>query len=69
MSNKAYDIIKVTALIFIPAIATLIGTLGEIWGWHNADKIVTSINAVAVCIGAIITKLSIDYKAKKGKDV
>ena len=59
--------IKISALIFIPAIATLIATLGEIWGWHNADKIVATINALAVCLGAILTKLSIDYNAKKGK--
>lgn len=67
MSNKVYDIIKISALIVIPALATLIGTLGEIWGWNYADKIVTSINAVAVCIGAIITKLSIDYSKKEEK--
>lgn len=67
MSNKVYDILKISALIFIPAIATLIATLGEIWGWHNADKIVATINALAVCLGAILTKLSMDYNAKKGK--
>ena len=65
MSNKVYDAIKIIALIVIPAIATLIGTLGEVWDWANADKIVTTINAIAICIGAIITKLSLDYKAKQ----
>ena len=65
MSNKIYDAIKIIALIVIPAIATLIGTLGEVWDWTNADKIVTTINAIAICIGAIITKLSLDYKAKQ----
>lgn len=67
MSNKIYDIIKILALIVIPAIATLVGTLGETWGWAYTDKIVTSINAVSVCIGAIITKSSIDYARKEVK--
>lgn len=65
MSNKVYDIIKISALIVIPLVATLIGTLGETWGWENADKIVITINAIATCIGGIITKLSIDYAKRK----
>lgn len=66
MSNKVYDVIKIAALIVIPAVATFIGTLGETWEWHNADKIVVTINAASVCLGAIITKLSYDY-AKRDK--
>ena len=65
MSNKVYDTIKISALIVIPAIATLIGTLGETWGWTNVDKIVATINAITVFIGAIITKSSIDYARKE----
>lgn len=65
MSNKLYDFIKVSTLIVIPFVAALIGTLGETWGWENADKIVITINAIATCIGGIITKLSIDYAKKK----
>lgn len=68
MSNKTYDVIKISALIIIPAIATLVGTLGETWGWHNADKIVISINALATCVGVIITKLSAEYARKKKED-
>ncbi len=65
MSNRTYDILKVTALIIIPAIATFIGTIGETWGWTNADKIVITINAVSVLLGSIITKISADYNKKK----
>lgn len=67
MSNKVYDIIKISALIIIPAIASLIGTLGETWNWHDADKIVATINAISVFVGAIITKLSIDYAKKESE--
>lgn len=65
MSNRTYDILKVTALIIIPAIATFIGTIGETWGWANADKIVITINAVSVLLGSVITKISADYNKKK----
>ena len=65
MSNKAYDILKISALIIIPAVAFFIGTLGETWGWVNADKIVITINAVGTLIGTIITKLSSEYHKNK----
>ena len=68
MSNKAYDVIKILALIIIPAIATLIGTMGEIWEWQYVDKIVATINAITVCIGAILTKASIEYSRKEGEN-
>ena len=65
MSNRTYDILKISALIIIPAIATFVGTLGETWGWINTDKIVVTINAISVLLGSIITKLSSDYHKKK----
>lgn len=65
MSNRTYDILKIVALIVIPAIAFFIGTLGETWGWENVDKIVITINAVGTLLGSIITKISSDYYKKK----
>ncbi|UPQ86441.1 phage holin [Ignavigranum ruoffiae] len=67
MSNKKYDVLKYVALIGLPAIATLIGTLGEIWGLQNADQIVLTINACAVMLGSLLQVSSNAYHKQNGK--
>lgn len=52
--DKLYNILKWTALIAFPSIATFIGVIGAVWGWADTDAIVTTINAVGVLIGALI---------------
>lgn len=54
LSDKLYAILKWTALIALPSIATFIGVIGAVWGLENTDAIVTTINAVGVLIGALI---------------
>jgi len=67
MSNNAYDWLKISALIIIPAIAAFIGSVGETWGWKYTIQIVATINAISALIGSIITKLSLDYAKRKEK--
>ena len=64
MNNKVYDILKWTLIIFVPALITLIGTLGQIYSF-NTETIVLTISAIATFLGAI-TGLS-NYNYKKGK--
>lgn len=54
LSDKLYAILKWTALIAFPSIATFIGVIGAVWGLADTDAIVTTINAVGVLIGALI---------------
>ena len=54
LNSKVYDVLKWLAIICVPAIAVLVSTLGQIWGWVDAEKITLTINAVALCIGALI---------------
>ena len=61
MNNKIYDVIKYLSLICLPAIAVLVASLGQIWGWQDADKITLTINAVALCLGALIGISSYQY--------
>lgn len=67
MSNRTYDLLKISALIVIPAIATFVGTLGETWNWTYSGQIVATINALSVLLGTIVTKLSSDYSRKKAR--
>ena len=41
MSNKVYDKLKYGLFIFIPALMTLIGTLGKIYGFDTETIILT----------------------------
>ena len=61
INNKIYDVLKWMAIIALPAFAVLISSLGQIWGWQDADKITLTINAVALCLGALIGVSSYQY--------
>lgn len=64
LNDKWYNIFKWGLLIFIPALLTLIGTLGQIYGW-DTEKIVLTISAISTFIG-IITGIS-NHNYKKGE--
>ena len=53
ISNKAYDILKWACLIAVPALITLISTLGTIYG-KDTTAITATIGAIATFIGALI---------------
>lgn len=54
LNNRAYEILKWAGLIAFPAIATFVGVIGAVWGWHDTDAIVTTLNAIGVLIGGLI---------------
>lgn len=61
MSNKVYDILKDIALYVLPALATLILALGNIWGIPYAEAIAATITAIDTFLGAILKKSSNVY--------
>lgn len=68
LSNNTYDILKYVALIGLPVIATLIGTLGEIWGITYVTEIVATINALAIALGGLLQLSSIKYEKERNKN-
>lgn len=54
LNDKAYEVLKWAGLIAFPAIATFIGVVGAVWGWHDTDAIVTTLNAIGVLVGSLI---------------
>jgi len=61
MSNKTYDVLKDIALYVLPALATLIITLGGIWGFQYAEAIAGTITAIDTFLGAILKISSNNY--------
>lgn len=64
MNNKLYDVLKVIALVVLPALATLIIGVFEIWGLPYGAQIGATITAVATFLGAILTTSSAKYHAE-----
>lgn len=54
LNDKVYEVLKWAGLIAFPTIATFIGVIGAVWGWHDTDAIVTTLNAIGVLIGGLI---------------
>ena len=53
MSDKTYDNMKWIVWAVLPALATLIGSLGVTLGWANTDVYVTIITAITAFLGTV----------------
>lgn len=65
LPDRVYDVLKWVALIVLPALATLVQTLGPVWGWTWADPAATTISAVALTIGVIIGASALKARTSK----
>lgn len=61
MKNHHYDVLKNVALLWIPALATLINTVGMVWGLPYTNEITATITAVGVFLGAGLKISSNNY--------
>ena len=59
MANKTYDILKIIALIVLPAAVTCWIAIGNIWGLPYVEEIAGTVTAVATFLGALL-KISSD---------
>lgn len=69
MNNKTYDTLKYIALYVLPALATLILTLGGIWGFPYSEAIAATITAVDTFLGALIGISAKKYTAENKEDI
>lgn len=61
MKNETYDILKWVAMLLLPALATLISTLGTIWGLPWAPQVSDTIVAVNAALAMILGISTINY--------
>lgn len=66
MSNKVYDILKYTAQIILPALATLYLTLAGIWGLPYGEAISGTIMAIDTFLGVALKISNSNYNKTKG---
>lgn len=62
MSNKTYDILKWVAQLVLPALATFMMSMGNIWSIPYADQISLTIMALDTFLGAILGISASNYK-------
>ena len=65
LPDWAYDILKWTGLVFLPALAVLVAHVGPEWGIPNVNRIVVTITEIGLFIGTLIgaSQLSATPKA------
>lgn len=68
LKNKTYDVLKVVAQIWLPAIATLYFALAQIWGLPYGEQIVGTITAVDAFLGAILGISTANYNKRRETD-
>lgn len=61
INDKLYDILKWSALIGIPALATFYVALAGVWGWPFAEEVSKTANAVCALLGAFLGISSAQY--------
>ena len=64
MNNKVYNVFKWIALILLPAVSTLIMSLGDIWGLPYKEQICLTIAAVDTFMGALLAISTATYKGE-----
>ena len=65
MKNRHYDILKWVAIIVIPALAVLVGQVGNAFNWEFTKVSVEIINAVALFLGTILGVSNYNYKKER----
>lgn len=63
INNTIYNILKWGLIIFVPALLTLIGTLGQIYSF-DTEKIVLTVSAISTFLGVITGISNYNYNNK-----
>ncbi|MDO4680891.1 MAG: phage holin [Aerococcus sp.] len=64
MNNQTYDFLKWFVWLFMPALTTLVGVLGQTLQWGNTNTIITIMTAVTTFLGAITGLSNKQYNKK-----
>ena len=62
LDNKTYDILKYAALTVLPALAVLVGAIGQAIGWEYTALAVTIITAVDTFLGSLLKVSTNNYE-------
>jgi len=64
---KIYDKVKFLVLILLPAFSTFYFTFGNIWGFPEVEKVIGSVTAAELFLGAVIGLSARNYNRSDAK--
>lgn len=64
MPKKLYDVLKIIAQVWLPALGTLYFTLAGIWGLPYGEQVVGTITAIDTALGTILYLENKSYEKK-----
>lgn len=67
-TDRVYDVLKLVAQIWLPAIGALYFALSEIWHLPYPQEIVGTITAVDAFLGAVLGISSIQYNRENPEE-
>lgn len=53
LNDRTYDILKWIVWVFLPALTTLVGGLGELYQWTDANIYTTLLALITVFLGSV----------------
>lgn len=67
LPSKAYDILKWVVLVFLPALTTLVGVVGQVLNLASMEIVLTIMVAVTTFLGTLLGVSNVQYKASAKK--
>lgn len=67
LGNKLYDVLKWTAQILIPGLATLYFTVATLWGLPHVEEVLGTLTAIGIFLGVILGLSSKAYNNSDAK--
>lgn len=61
-NNKIYDVLKWTAQLLLPALATLYFSIATIWGLPYTEQVIGTITAIGTLLGIVLGISTANYK-------
>ena len=65
LTNKAYDILKWVTLIFMPALVTMISSIGIALEYEHTQVIVIVLSSFTTFLGSILGVSTVSYEGDK----
>ncbi|MDD7732855.1 MAG: phage holin [Firmicutes bacterium] len=62
LSDTSYDTLKWVITLVLPALATLVQTIGESLSWEPTSLVVTILTAVTTFLGAVFMSSSVQHQ-------
>lgn len=67
LSDGAYNKLKHTAAIVLPAVAALYIALSNLWGWPHTEEVAGSVAAVNTALGGLLALSTKSYNKSDAK--